>query len=88
MIIDNENKKPSRNRKRSIERRNRMNDDIKIIISKIKFQNKKKYKIFDKIKQIEILLVRIKYANKPYKLESALKESNKIQVFNESSHEI
>ena len=32
LIIDNENKKLSRNRKRRIERRDRMNDDMQLII--------------------------------------------------------
>ena len=41
-----------------------------------------------KIKQLEILLVRIKYADKPDKLQSALKELNKIQVIDKNLHEI
>ena len=35
MIINNENKILSRNRKRRIERRNRMNDDIQVLLNKI-----------------------------------------------------
>ena len=42
----------------------------------------------DKIKQLEILLFTIKYADKPDKLESALKELNKIQVIDKNLHEI
>ena len=37
---------------------------------------------------MEILLVRIKYADKPDKLENALKELNKIEVVDKSLHEI
>ena len=82
----NENKKLSRNRKQRIDRRNKINDDMKFLLIKIK--SEKKIKNFDKIKQLEILLVRIKYADKPDKLESALKELNKNQVFDKNLHEI
>ena len=84
MIIDNENKKLSRNRKRRIERRLNMNNGMKILLNKIKSEKKKKYKNLDKIKQLEILLVNIKYANNSNKLQSALKELNKIQVINKN----
>ena len=86
MILKNENKKLSRNRKRRINRRNKTNNDMKLLLNKIKSE-KKKNKNIDKIKQIEILLVRIKYADNPNKLESALKELNKIHVINKSLHE-
>ena len=36
------------------------------------------------MKQLEILLVRIKYADKPNKLESVLKELNKIQAIDKN----
>ena len=88
MIMNNENKKLSRNRKKRIQRRNKMNDDLKLLINKIKSEKKKKYKIFDKIRQLEFLLVRIKYADKPDKLESALAELVKIQVSDKNLHEI
>ena len=42
----------------------------------------------DKIKQLEIPLVRIKYAYKPVKLESALRELNEIHVIDKNLHEI
>ena len=84
MTINNENKKLSRNRKRRIDRRNKCNDDMKLLLNKIKSEKKKK--IFDKIKQLEILLVRIKYANKPDKLESVLRELNKIQGIDKNLH--
>ena len=88
LIIDNENKKLSRNRKRRIERKNKLNDDVKLLINKIKSEKKKKNKNLDKIKQLEILLVNIKYATDPNKLQSELKELNKIQVVNKNLHEI
>ena len=88
MIINNETKKLSRNRKRRIERKNKISGDMKLLINKIKTEKKKKNKDFNKIKQFEILLVRIKYADKPDKLQSALKELNKIQVIDKNIHEI
>ena len=88
MIINNENKKLSRNRKRRIQRKNKFNDDMKLLLNKIKSEKRKRNKKFDKIKQLEILLVGIKYADKPDKLQSALKELNKIQVIDKNLHEI
>ena len=84
----NETKKLSRNRKRRIDRKNKINDDMKLLLNKIKSEEKKKYKNLDKIKQLKFLLVRIKYADKPNKLESALRELNRIQVFDRNLHEI
>ena len=88
MIINNENKKLSRNRKRRIERKNKISDDMKLLLNKIKSEKKKKNRNFNKIKQLEILLVRIKYADNLNKLENALKELNKIHVVNKNLHEI
>ena len=88
MIINNETKKLSRNRKRRIERKNKISSDMKLLINKIKSEKRKTNKVFDKIKQLEMLLVQIKYAHKPDKLQSALKELNKIQVVNKNLHEI
>ena len=84
MIIENENKKLSRNRKKRIERRNKINDDMKLLLNKIKTEKEKKNKNLDKIKQLEILLVNIKYANDPNKLQSELKELNKIEVIDKN----
>ena len=84
----NENKMLSRNRKRRIERRNKINGDMKLILNKIKSEKKKKNKYFDKIKQLETLVVRMKYADKADKLESASRELNKIEVFDKNLHEI
>ena len=88
MMTINEKKKLSRNRKRRIDRRNKINDDMKLLLKKIKSEKKKKNKNFDKKKLLEILLVRIKYADKPDKLGSALRELNKIQVIDKNLHEI
>ena len=78
--MNNENKKVSKNGKRRIDRRNKLNIDMKYLVNKIKSEKKKKKS--DKNKQLEILLVRIKYADKPDKLEKALRELNKIEVVN------
>ena len=86
MIINNETKKLSRNRKRRIDRRNKIDDDMKLLLNKIK--SEKKNKNFDKIKQLEILLVNIKYSNDPKKLENALRDLNKIEVIDKNLHEI
>ena len=64
-----------------------MKDDINLLLNEIISEKKKKYKNNEKIKQLEILLVRIKYADKPDKVESALKESNRIQVIDKILHE-
>ena len=74
MIINNENKKLSRNRKRRIDHKNKLNDDMKLLLNKSKSEKKKKNKNLDKIKQIEILLVNIIYARDPNKLQSEIKE--------------
>ena len=45
LIIDNENKKISRNRKRRIERRNKIDDNMKLLLKKMKQRRKNKRKI-------------------------------------------
>ena len=60
-----------------------MDDKMKLLIIKIKAERKEKNKNIDKIKQIEIHLVKIKYVNNPVKLEYEFKELNKIQVVDE-----
>ena len=72
MIMNNVNKNLSRNRKRRIDRRIKIINDMSLLLNKIKSEKKKKNKNFDKIKQLEIILVRIKYADKPDNLESSL----------------
>ena len=84
----NENKKLSRNRKRGIERRIKIDDKLKTLSNKIKTEKKKKYKNIDKIKELEMELVIIKYANNPNKLQSEIKELKKIQVIDKNLHEI
>ena len=61
---------------------------MKLLLNKIKSEKKKKNKNVDKIKELEILLVRIKYADKPDELEIALRELNKFRVFDKNLHEI
>ena len=61
---------------------------MKLLLNKIKSEKRKRNQNLDKIKQLERLLVQIKYANNPNKLENALKELNKIHVVNKNSHEI
>ena len=85
-MMNNENKKLSRNRKKGIERKNKINDNMKSLINQIK--SEKKNKNLEKIKNLDIELVKIKYSNNPNKLQSALKELNKIQVVNKNLHEI
>ena len=66
MVMKNENKKLSRNMKRRIERKIKMDDKMKWLWNKIKSEKKKKN--IDKINELEIELVEIKYSNKPDKL--------------------
>ena len=40
MIMNNENKNLSRNTKRRIHRRNKINDDMKLLLNKIKSEKK------------------------------------------------
>ena len=47
---------------------------MKFLMNQIKPEKEKKKKNFDKIKEFEVELVKIKYANNPDKLQSALKE--------------
>ena len=49
LIINNDNKKLSRNQKRRIERKNKLNDDMKLLLNKIKNEKKKKIKIMIKL---------------------------------------
>ena len=86
--MNNENKKLSRNRKRRIEQKNKMDNNMKLLLNKTKSEKRKRNKNLDKIKQLEKLLVNNKYAKNPNKLQSALKELNKIQVVIKNLHEI
>ena len=44
MIIDNENKKLSRNRKRRIEQKNKIGHNMKVLLKKLKQRRKRKTK--------------------------------------------
>ena len=83
--MNNKNKKFSRNRKTRVERKIKMNDKMKTLSNKIK--TGKKNKNFDEIKELEIELVKIKGANNPNRLQSELKELNKIFVIDKNLHQ-
>ena len=85
--MDNENKKSSRNGKRRIERKIKIDNNMKSLLNRNKREKKKKHKKNDEIKELEIELVKIKYANKPDKLDNALKELNKSEVIKKKLHE-
>ena len=53
---------------------------MKLLLNKIKYEKKKKNKNLDKIRQLEKLLVNIKYANDPNKLQNALKDFKKFKL--------
>ena len=59
MLIDNKNNKLLRNRERKIERRNKIDDKLRTILNKIKTEKKRKKENIDKIKELEIELVKI-----------------------------
>ena len=86
MIMNNEMKKLSRKRKPRIERKNKIDDKMKTLINTTKTEEKNKN--VDKIKDLELELVKIRYANNPNELQFELKELNKIQVVNKNLHEI
>ena len=86
--MNNENKKSSRNRKRRIERKIKLDDKMKSLFNQIKSEKRKKNKNFDKIKELEINLVKINYAINPNKLHSELTKLNKLHVVNKNLHEI
>ena len=80
--MNNENKKLSRHKERRIERKIKMDDKMKTIFKELNLE-----KNTDEIKQIEVELATTKYANYPDKLQSELKELNKIQFINKKLHE-
>ena len=59
MIMNNENNKLSRTRKRRIERKIKMDDNLKLTLNKIKSGKKKKNKKIERFRELKILLVRI-----------------------------
>ena len=73
---------------RRIDRKIKMDDKMKSLLKEIKSEKKKKNKKVDKIKELEIELVEIKYSNNRNKLENFLKELNKIEVDDKNLHEI
>ena len=69
MIMNNENKNFSRNRKRRIDRKIKLDDEMKTLLKKINSRKKKKIENFDKTKELKVELVKIKYANNPNELQ-------------------
>ena len=53
---------------------------MKSLLNLIKTEKKKKKKNFDKIKELEIDLAKIKYVKNPNLVESKLKELNELHV--------
>ena len=86
MIVNNENRNLTRSRKRGIERRRRVDDKMKSLIDKIKTE--KKNKNCHTKRELEIILVKIKYVNNPDNLQSELKNLKKILVNDKNLHEI
>ena len=68
--MNNEDEIISRSRKRRNERKIKMDDQMKSLLSKIKREKKRETKNIDKIKQLEIALVKIKYVNNPSKINT------------------
>ena len=86
--MNNENKKLSPSGERRIEQKFKIDDKMKLLLNKIKTEKKKKTKGVDKIKQLETEIVKTKYANNPSKLQSEIKELNKIHVVHKHLQEI
>ena len=63
MILNNEKKNLSRNSRRRGERKIEMDGNIKLLVNKLKTPKKEKNEKFDEIKELEIELVKIIYAN-------------------------
>ena len=61
---------------------------MKLFLNNIKTEKKNKIKNNDKIKELEIELVKVKYANNPTKLQSELKDLNRSHVVIKNLHEI
>ena len=78
--MKNENKKLSRNRKRRIERKKKLDEQMKSLLNKNKSKKKKKKEIIDKAEEVEIELVRINYANNPNKIQSEIKDLKKFTL--------
>ena len=85
LINNNEGEKLSRNRKRRIVPNLKKDDEVKSLLNKIKSDEKK---TFDKLKRLEIELVKIKYVINPNKIQSELKKLNRVLVVNKKLHKI
>ena len=85
--MNNENEELAKNGKRSNDRKIKRYDNMKLCLNRT-ISEKKRKKVSDEITRLEILLVNIKYAKNPNKLQNALKYLNKIHVVDKNSHEI
>ena len=65
-----------------------MDDKVKSILNAIKLERKKKNKNANEVKKLEKESVKMKYSKNPNKLQSALKESNEIQLHIKNLREI
>ena len=69
-MMNNEKKHKSRNRKKRIERKIKMDDKMKLLLNKIEAERKKKKKNLDEFKELEIEWVKWKYVVNPEQLQS------------------
>ena len=63
-----------------------MDDEMKTLLNKIKTEQKEKNKSFAKVKELQIELVKIKYANDSEKLQSEMKNLNEIHFFRKKDY--
>ena len=74
--MNNKNEDLSRNRTKRVEGKCKLNGKTKFSLSKTESETKKKNKKFNKTKQLEFELLKIKYATNPNKLKPELEELN------------
>ena len=86
MMMNNENKKLSRNRKGEMERKFEMDNKMESLMNGNNSETNNKN--IEKLEKLEIELVKINYANIPNKSQNDLKELNRIHVFDKHIHEI
>ena len=87
MTINYDKKNLSRKREIRIEQRLKIDDNMRFLLTKIKSE-KKKHENLGKIKHLEILLFKNKYASYPNNLQSEFKELNEIDNVDKNLHEI
>ena len=85
-MMNNENKKLSRNRKRENEQKIEMDDKMKSLLNGNKSETNNKN--IEKLEELEIELVKVNYATIPKKSQNDLKELNKIHDIDKNILEI